>query len=207
MERKAKVNLIRLWSEADDAIGDYFRAVRDEGGSRKLLQQINDSRVDLANAFKQVQEERIGIDYRDWEKDVLDIFKREYKLDKNDVFDPKVFKNSYESGERPTEFVDRFATKYRLDRMASRVARRFIAARGTLKVGDKVMYGGSFGRGLPVEVTVTDLGLADAPKSKRTIADLREAPWALIKDNWVLINVKHDEGATSWGYGFQFEPA
>ena len=94
-----------------------------------------------------------------------------------------------------------------MNKMTERIAKQFMAARGTLKMGDRVMYRGGFGRSPAVEVTVTDLGLADSPKSKKTIERLKRAPWSLVKDNWIIIEVEHDEGATSWGYGFQFEPA
>jgi hypothetical protein len=49
--------------------------------------------------------------------------------------------------------------------------------------------------------------LAASPKSKSTITELKKAPWELINDNWILITIKYDEGASSWGYGFQFKPA
>ena len=91
-------------------------------------------------------------------------------------------------------------------KIADQVAKRFVAGK-TLKVGDRVMYKGGWGKHPAVEVTVVDLGLTDGPKSKKTIERLKRAPWKLIEENWVIIGVEHDEGASSWGYGYQFEPA
>jgi hypothetical protein len=88
-----------------------------------------------------------------------------------------------------------------------RVSRCFMASRGLLKVGDRVLYADNFGRGRDNEVTVTSMELAASPKSKSTITELKKAPWELINDNWILITIKYDEGASSWGYGFQFKPA
>jgi hypothetical protein len=60
-------DLIRAWDDADKALGEYFRLVRDSGGSRGLLSQINEARTELAKSFKVVRyKEKLG---REWLQD------------------------------------------------------------------------------------------------------------------------------------------
>ena len=70
---------------------------------------------------------------------------------------------------------------------------------GTLKVGDKVMWSGSWGKDSDKEATVTDIEVVKSGEKYGELID--EVPWSIVGENTV---VTLDNG--HWAYGYQIKP-
>ena len=70
-----------------------------------------------------------------------------------------------------------------------------------LKVGDKVMWRGSWGREIPMEATVIGIEVTEMPRTKYGI-ETSAVPWDTVRANCTLLTL--DNG--HWCYGSQVSP-
>jgi len=71
----------------------------------------------------------------------------------------------------------------------------------SVKVGDKVMWSGSWGSEAPQEAVVTGMEITTEPRSKYG-REVQEASWDLISENRVMFDL--DNG--HWSYSDQISP-
>ena len=71
-----------------------------------------------------------------------------------------------------------------------------------LKVGDSVMWRGSWGRDTPLPTKVTSIEIV-APGEKEGGEDVKQVPWAVVESGCVVVTL--DNG--HWAYGDQISPA
>ena len=68
-----------------------------------------------AKELVKIAKSLMGASYSSWERQTLRLFKKTYGLDKNDVFDRSRFKDAFEGGDSPKEYVEWHGNKYDLD--------------------------------------------------------------------------------------------
>jgi|TARA_Y100000310_G_C20526284_1_gene736210 hypothetical protein len=73
---------------------------------------------------------------------------------------------------------------------------------GTVKIGDTVVWRGSWGRDAPVKAKVIAMDITEEVRSKYG-EPVEEAPWFLVKENRVIFHLDNER----WAYGSQITPA
>ena len=71
----------------------------------------------------------------------------------------------------------------------------------TLKVGDKVIWRGSWGKDNPKEATVIGIERTLIPGSKYG-DQVDELDWDLVEEGYCIVNLDNEH----WAYGYQLEP-
>ena len=75
----------------------------------------------------------------------------------------------------------------------------------TLKLGDIVIWRGSFGEDEPKEAVVVGIELTKHRREKYG-KSVQEVDWSAVRDNRVCLSLNANSGQIHWAYGEQVRP-